>query len=144
MITPPAKIAGRPTAGGEYCFTVQVADAAGRVASRSFSINGDEGTPEDWARVFQDYPDTWRLILNKGGRILGYWHVAPLHDHYLEGVRTGSFKAGEVTKDKLKLFHMFPGTYDVFFVIVVLRKEYRIGGIGTGRRSAPQARGFGS
>ena len=76
-------------------------------------------------------------------RILGYWHVAPLHDHYLEAVRAGAFKAGEVTKDKLKLFHMFPGTYDVFFVIVVLRKEYRI---GNRHRPAQRtaSRGFGS
>ena len=120
------EITGKPTAGGEYNFIAQVMDAHGKVATRRFTINGDEGTPEDWARVFQDFPDTWRLVLNKDD-IVGYWHIAPLHDRHLDGVRAGTFKAGEVTKDKLKLFHMFPGTYDVFFVIVVLQKDYRIG-----------------
>jgi hypothetical protein len=121
------EISGKPTAGGEYSFVAQVTDARGKVARRRFTINGDEGTPEDWARVFEDYPDTWRIVLNKNDEILGYWHTAPLQDRYLDGVKAGAFKAGEVTADKLKLFHMFPGTYDLFFVIVVLRKDYRIG-----------------
>ena len=121
------EITGRPTIGGECTFTVKVTDAASHVARRRFTINGDEGTPEDWARVFEDFPDTWRMVLDKDDEILGYWHVAPLHDRYLEGVKNGTFRAGEVTRDKLKLFHMFPGTYDVFFVIVALKDEYRIG-----------------
>jgi putative Ig domain-containing protein/TIR domain-containing protein len=121
------KITGRPRNGGECTFTVKVTDAAGNAARRRFTINGDEGTPEDWARVFQDFPDTWRMVLDRNDDILGYWHVAPLHDRYLDGVKSGTFRAGEVTHDKLKLFHMFPGTYDVFFVIVALKGEYRIG-----------------
>jgi len=120
------EIAGRPNGGGVHHFTAQVMDAAGNIASRRFTINGDEGTPEDWARVFRDYPDTWRLVLNKDDDILGYWHVAPLHRRYLDAVLAGKFAAGEVTSDKLQLFHMFPGTYDVFFVIVALKKDYRI------------------
>jgi len=121
------EIEGKPRSGGEFNFTVQVVDANGAVATRGFTVNGDEGTPEDWARVFRDFPDTWRMVLNKDDEILGYWHVAPLHDRYLEAVKDGAFRAGEVTSDKLKLFHMFPGTYDVFFVIVALQKDYRIG-----------------
>ena len=126
-------IAGKPTADGEHSFTVQVTDARGAVATRRFTINGDEGTPEDWARVFHDFPDTWRLVLGKDDDILGYWHVAPLHDRYLNGVKEGKFRAGEVTHDKLKMFHMFQGTYDVFFVIVALQKDYRIGEQGQHR-----------
>jgi len=125
--TASGEISGRPIAEGEHCFVAQVTDARGASATRRFTINGDEGTPEDWARVFEDYPDTWRLVLNKDDAILGYWHIAPLQDRHLDGVRAGTFKAGEVTCDKLNLFHMFPGTYDVFFVIVVLRSDYRIG-----------------
>jgi hypothetical protein len=113
------EIAGRCAADGEHRFTVEVADARGAVALRRFSVNGDEGTPEDWAGVFRDYPDTWRLILNDDNDVLGYWHIAPLQADYMERIRKGTFKAGEVTADKLELFQ-FKGTFDIFFVIVVL------------------------
>jgi hypothetical protein len=39
---------------------------------------GDEGTPEQWAVIFEHHPQTWRMVLDKNDDIVAYWHVAPL------------------------------------------------------------------
>jgi hypothetical protein len=86
---------------------------------------GDEGTPEQWALIFERLPQTWRLILDRDDNIVAYWHVAPLNDRDYEKLLAGRFKAGMVTYDKLTLFESKSGVYNLFFVITVIAEQHR-------------------
>jgi hypothetical protein len=86
---------------------------------------GDEGTPEQWALIFERHPETWRLILDRDDRIVAYWHVAPLNDRDYQNLLAGRFKAGMVTDDKLTLFESKSGVYNLFFVITVIAERHR-------------------
>jgi len=86
---------------------------------------GDEGTPEQWALIFERHPQTWRLILDREDDIVAYWHVAPLKTEHYSKLIAGRFKAGMVTYDKLTMFEKKAGTYDLFFVIMVVDEHHR-------------------
>jgi hypothetical protein len=86
---------------------------------------GDEGTPEQWALIFERHPQTWRMILDRNDDIIAYWHVAPLNDQDYRKLLAGRFKAGMVTYDKLTLFESKSGIYNLFFVITVIAERHR-------------------
>jgi hypothetical protein len=43
-----------------------------------------EGTTAQWAPVFIERPDTWRLIIDSAETIVGYWHFVPLFTDDIE------------------------------------------------------------
>ena len=55
---------------------------------------GDEGTPEQWAVIFEHHPQTWRMVLDKNDDIIAYWHVAPLKADGLWQLIARPFEAG--------------------------------------------------
>lgn len=86
---------------------------------------GDEGTPEQWAVIFEHHPQTWRMVLDKNDDIVAYWHVAPLKAEDYGKLIAGRFKAGMVTYDRLTLFENKGGHYNLFFVITVVNNAHR-------------------
>lgn len=86
---------------------------------------GDEGTPEQWAVIFEHHPQTWRMVLDKNDDIVAYWHVAPLKTEDYDKLIAGRFKAGMVTYDRLTLFENKGGHYNLFFVITVVNNAHR-------------------
>jgi hypothetical protein len=86
---------------------------------------GDEGTPEQWAVIFEHHPQTWRMVLDKNDDIIAYWHVAPLKAEDYAELIAGRFKAGMVTFDRLTLFENKGGYYNLFFVITVVNNAHR-------------------
>lgn len=86
--------------------------------------HADEGVPKQWAPVFMDHPDTWRLLTTEAREVVGYWHFVPLFsDEYEQAVR-GCLVDGEITADKIRLFEL-PGWYDIYFVSIGLEPKYR-------------------
>jgi hypothetical protein len=83
-----------------------------------------EGQTRQWAPVFMDHPDTWRLIVNSSGKIVGYWHFVPLFEPEYNLARQGQLIDGHITTDKLKLFEL-PGQYDVYFVTMCIQSQFR-------------------
>lgn len=83
-----------------------------------------EGHTAQWAPVFMDHPDTWRLITNSTKDIVGYWHFVPLFDDEYQRARSGLLIDGEITTDKVRIFEM-PGLYDIYFVSIGLLPKYR-------------------
>jgi hypothetical protein len=75
---------------------------------------GDEGTPEQWAVIFEHHPQTWRMVLDKNDDIIAYWHVAPLKAEDYGRLIAGRFKAGMVTYDRLTLFENKGGHYNLY------------------------------
>jgi len=86
---------------------------------------GDEGSPEQWALIFERHPQTWRLVLDKNDEIVAYWHVAPLKNDDYRALIAGGFKAGMVSYEKLTLFEKKAGIYNLFFVITVVEEQHR-------------------
>ena len=86
---------------------------------------GDEGSPEQWALIFERHPQTWRLILDRDDEIVAYWHVAPLKNDDYRKLIAGGFKAGMVSYEKLTLFEKKAGIYNLFFVITVVEQQHR-------------------
>jgi hypothetical protein len=83
-----------------------------------------EGHASQWAPVFLDHPDTWRLLITPANEIVGYWHFVPLFDDdYCRAMR-GQLRDSEITTDKIRLFE-FPGTYPVYFVSFGLLPRFR-------------------
>lgn len=59
------------------------------------------GTIDNWHKVIVAYPDTWRVFVDEGGRVLGYWlFVHPRRDVFLEAC-FGNYPEDQITPDTL-------------------------------------------
>lgn len=85
-----------------------------------------EGDVDQWAPVFFDHPDTWRLLVTADREIVGYWHFAPLFPEDYNRACRGLLLDSEITADRVQAFEL-PGVYDVYFVSFGLLPEYRRG-----------------
>ncbi len=83
-----------------------------------------EGHAVQWAPVFMDHPETWRLVITPGNEIIGYWHFVPLFEDAYEQARSGELLDSLITTDKVMVFE-FPGDYDIYFVSIGLLPQYR-------------------
>lgn len=83
-----------------------------------------EGNTEQWAPVFMDHPDTWRLLIYGNKQIVGYWHFVPLFEKEHKLAKNGKFMESHITSDTVKCFEL-PGLYDIYVVSICLDCEYR-------------------
>jgi hypothetical protein len=83
-----------------------------------------EGQISQWAPVFMDHPDTWRLIINAPENIIGYWHYVPLFGQEYTLAMNGKLMDSEITTDKVKIFEL-PGWYNIYFVSICILSQYR-------------------
>lgn len=83
-----------------------------------------EGSPEQWAPVFMNHPETWRMLVSGPQEIRGYWHFAPLFPNDVERARRGLLLDSEITANRVRLFEL-PGEYDIYFVLLCLHPRYR-------------------
>src|SRR5579863_8010018 len=84
----------------------------------------NEGQVDQWAPVFMDHPDTWRLLTNSEKDIVGYWHFVPLFPEDYAKARRGALLDGEIDADGVQLFEL-PGSYNIYFVSFCLMPKYR-------------------
>jgi hypothetical protein len=85
-----------------------------------------EGNTDQWAPVFTDHPDTWRLLIESPEKIAGYWHFVPLFDAEYEQAKLGQLLDGQITTDKVRFFEM-KGRYNVYLVSASILPKYRGG-----------------
>jgi hypothetical protein len=84
----------------------------------------NEGSAQQWAPVFMNYPDTWRLVVSNDKNIVGYWHFVPLdREMYLRALN-GELLDSEITEDTLRYFGT-PGLYDIYYVSVGIHPSHR-------------------
>ncbi len=83
-----------------------------------------EGHTAQWAPVFMDHPDTWRLLITPTNEIVGYWHFVPLFDEDFDLAVRGLLHDSEITPDRIRLFEL-PGRYPIYFVSFGLLPRYR-------------------
>lgn len=83
-----------------------------------------EGSTAQWADVFSESPDTWRLLVNGSESIIGYWRFVPLFSQDFQKAKSGSLMDNEITAERIMPLDR-PGNYDIYFVSIVLRRGYR-------------------
>jgi hypothetical protein len=83
-----------------------------------------EGHASQWAPVFLDHPDTWRLLITPANEIIGYWHFVPLFEEDYCKAMQGRLRDSEITTDKIRLFEL-PGRYPIYFVSFGLLPRFR-------------------
>src|SRR5205085_4551924 len=77
-----------------------------------------------WAPVFTDHPETWRLLVTPSNVIGGYWHFVPLFRDEFDRACQGKTMDSDITTDKVQVFEL-PGSYTAYFVTFGLRAQYR-------------------
>lgn len=83
-----------------------------------------EGSPRQWAPVFMNHPETWRMLVSAPEEIRGYWHFAPLFPEDYERARNGRLLDSEITADRIRLFEL-PGEYEIYFVQLCMHQRFR-------------------
>ena len=81
-----------------------------------------EGTEEQWAPIFKQFPQTWRLITFKN-EIVGYWHCPLLKEPYFEKVRSGNLQDFELHPSMLDI-PLMPGNYLGHFTIFTITPDH--------------------
>jgi hypothetical protein len=87
-------------------------------------VPAHEGHSKQWAPIFMNHPDTWRMLISGPETIAGYWHFAPLFPDDHELAKSGSLVDSEITADRVQLFEL-PGYYNVYFVQICLLPQFR-------------------
>lgn len=87
----------------------------------------DEGESPQWAEIVTTHPNSWRVLYEYPGSIIGYWHFVPLFPEEFEVAKAGKLLDGAITIDKIPEFEI-PGRYRLYFMSMVLQSQYR----GTG------------
>jgi len=83
-----------------------------------------EGEIAQWAPVFMDHPDTWRLMIAGPEKIVGYWHFVPLFSSEFEIAISGRLRDSQITTDLVRVLEL-PGWYDIYFVSICALPLYR-------------------
>jgi hypothetical protein len=83
-----------------------------------------EGSTDQWADVFSESPDTWRLLVNGSESIIGYWHFVPLFPDDFQKAKLGELKDSEIVAERIMPLDI-PGDYDIYVVSIALRRGYR-------------------
>ncbi len=84
----------------------------------------DEGEVPHWARIFVNHPDTWRILYNSPGEIVGYWSYVPLFPDNFDMLKNGKIVEGQVTDDMIPTMDIL-GHVKIFFSMLALRENYR-------------------
>lgn len=89
---------------------------------------GNEGTPNQWAPVFMNNPDCWKLLALRDAELVGYWSFFALNDDTFEKMKNGEMNDSEITEDKVVEIEK-PGTYNIYIVMVCVKEHYRKKGV---------------
>jgi hypothetical protein len=77
-----------------------------------------------WTPMFTMHPESWRVMIDAPGNIVGYWHFVSLFDDDLALAKRGELAYGELTPDRLRLLEL-PGHYDMYFSGIGIQSRYR-------------------
>jgi hypothetical protein len=81
------------------------------------------GEREQWIPIILLHSDTWRVLVDKSNKIIGYWHMTSVDEEYYEKLKNGIILDGEVNIDMISL--MIPGRHKIYFIGICLLDEYK-------------------
>lgn len=80
-----------------------------------------EGSPEQWAPIFETCTTTWRILLGYPEQnIAGYWHFISLKDKYFCQLLDGELVDSEITTKMLD-FPVVPKHYNAYITMITTR-----------------------
>lgn len=92
------------------------------------NLNEDnEGTINQWAPVFINNPDCWKLLAIRPCEVVGYWSFFALKKDFFEKMKQGIVNDSEITIDTVIPFEN-PGEYNIYISIICIKEFYRRNG----------------
>ena len=77
----------------------------------------NEATPEEMAKAFVNFPDTWRVVVQPPDTIVGYWHFTPLLREHHESAKKGILTDNALIPANMRQLGL-PGTYDIYIAFL--------------------------
>ncbi|MGB3690299.1 MAG: hypothetical protein WBA02_13490 [Jannaschia helgolandensis] len=87
------------------------------------AVGEHEGTPDQWAPIFKNNPDTWKLLV-KGDKVVGYWQFHCLKREAYDLVVNGDITDADITLDMVT-YPEIAGNYFAHLPVITTRKEIR-------------------
>jgi len=84
----------------------------------------NEGSSSQWAPIFMNHPETWRMLTSEPKVIKGYWHFVALFPEDFARAKAGQLFDSEITADRVRTL-LEPGHYDIYFVQLCLHPRFR-------------------
>ncbi len=83
-----------------------------------------EGSINQWAEIFMNYPKIWSILIAPPNKVIGYWCFLPLKKEYFQKAQEGTLQDSHIENymfDDIDL----PGTYNLYFDTICIETEYR-------------------
>lgn len=90
-----------------------------------YSNEDFEGTAEQWAPIYSQHPECWR-VLTKGNRIIGYWHFSALNPETMTKAKDGTLVDSRLTLSDIEPLSL-PGEYSIYVTAIICEPEFRFG-----------------
>ena len=74
--------------------------------------------------LLENISESWRVILNKNGDLVGYWVFVALQSKYFDRAKAGVLNEAEINLDTIE-FIDFPGTYKGYLLLSGTKPEAR-------------------
>jgi hypothetical protein len=81
------------------------------------------GGLEQWFEIYKKKPVSIRSFLDNKNKVIGYWHFQPLFDDMFNKAKNGQLMENEILAEKIP--QMLTGTYNIYFISICLKEEYR-------------------
>ena len=88
-----------------------------------------EGSVEQWSRIFEKHPDTWRLLIY-GDNIVGYWQFVSLAEPRFNAIRDGDMVDAEISESHV-LNYDDGGDFNLYVTMLAVDEKHRIKGLST-------------
>lgn len=88
----------------------------------------NEGTTDQWAPVFWENPDCWKLLAIRESELVGYWSFFALKDDIFDLAIKGQLYESEITTSNVLEIDK-PGIYNIYISMVCVKDYYRKKGI---------------
>lgn len=88
------------------------------------ALEVDENISRDWARMFDDHPDSWRLVVDAPGQIIAYWHCVPLLGEDFDALMSGELVYGDMKAGHLAIVGV-ADRLDIYCSGICIQQRYR-------------------
>ena len=91
----------------------------------SYEIVGDT---RQWLKIFEQNPDTWRVLVDPDRNVAGYWQTGVYFPDLYSSIKQGHLIESAIRPEHYDLFEI-PAIYNLYFVSTCLHPAYRNPGV---------------
>lgn len=93
------------------------------IVNSVISPDNNEGLQSNLT-MLENISESWRVLLNKDGDLVGYWVFVALQEEYFERAKKGTLNEAEISLETIE-FIDFPGTYKGYLLLSGTKPEAR-------------------